>query len=364
MSFFSAEYHIEYKANSITMPFDTSRTQFTCIYIPADSSKDMEERVVTFDPEKILEAMISYVKKHIDTTEVDRKAKLNQSQIQSERAVVGMQLQQEIKKNPQLAGITLTDDIIDRIYLSNAVDSISLIPHCVATNHVGVAMYVDDQGMGKRLPRNFRATQVLFSVGQQMEVLGDCFIAKILDDNDDNFARLDIHLQDLADPRFLTIARGLQAKIITASMPHADAMAKLNLPVEPSLLPLGQKPAIEVVEEDEKKEQDKKKEEDPENTTTDAQQSREVIQSYVESNKSLGDTVGICSRGHLVCYKQAKSRCARCRNIFYCCADHQKLDWKRHKAECKPIAAPAAAAATTITPAAATPAAPAAEKKE
>lgn len=30
-------------------------------------------------------------------------------------------------------------------------------------------------------------------------------------------------------------------------------------------------------------------------------------------------------------------RCTRCKNINYCCREHQKLDWKLHKLDCKPI---------------------------
>lgn len=30
-------------------------------------------------------------------------------------------------------------------------------------------------------------------------------------------------------------------------------------------------------------------------------------------------------------------RCSRCKNILYCSSEHQKLDWKRHKKQCKKL---------------------------
>ena len=36
--------------------------------------------------------------------------------------------------------------------------------------------------------------------------------------------------------------------------------------------------------------------------------------------------------------KQLK-QCAGCRVVYYCCHEHQKLDWKRHKPICKRVQA-------------------------
>eukprot|EP01116_Phalansterium_solitarium_P006920 TRINITY_DN19352_c0_g1_i1.p2 TRINITY_DN19352_c0_g1~~TRINITY_DN19352_c0_g1_i1.p2 ORF type:complete len:482 (+),score=149.80 TRINITY_DN19352_c0_g1_i1:51-1496(+) len=40
---------------------------------------------------------------------------------------------------------------------------------------------------------------------------------------------------------------------------------------------------------------------------------------------------GVC----LICGGKADLQCGRCKSVYYCSADHQKKDWKRHKAECK-----------------------------
>ncbi|KAJ4462727.1 hypothetical protein PAPYR_742 [Paratrimastix pyriformis] len=36
------------------------------------------------------------------------------------------------------------------------------------------------------------------------------------------------------------------------------------------------------------------------------------------------------------CGKPATKRCSRCQAAFYCSAEHQKADWKKHKATCAP----------------------------
>lgn len=36
-----------------------------------------------------------------------------------------------------------------------------------------------------------------------------------------------------------------------------------------------------------------------------------------------------------VCDKESRTRCAACSGVFYCSAEHQKEDWKKHKPICK-----------------------------
>ena len=45
------------------------------------------------------------------------------------------------------------------------------------------------------------------------------------------------------------------------------------------------------------------------------------------------EITGNCS----VCDKVSKSRCSGCNQVFYCSTDHQRKDWKTHKANCSPI---------------------------
>ena len=75
-----------------------------------------------------------------------------------------------------------------------------------ATKHVGVNLYVDDQGEAKQLPHNARASSICSAVGRSVAVRGDAFISRFFD-NDDRFERLNFMRAELADAQtefFLT----------------------------------------------------------------------------------------------------------------------------------------------------------------
>jgi hypothetical protein len=42
---------------------------------------------------------------------------------------------------------------------------------------------------------------------------------------------------------------------------------------------------------------------------------------------------GLCS----ICFKDSSLKCGECKTVFYCCSEHQKLDWKKHKRICKEV---------------------------
>lgn len=46
----------------------------------------------------------------------------------------------------------------------------------------------------------------------------------------------------------------------------------------------------------------------------------------------------------------ADLKCARCQGVFYCNAQCQKADWKRHKPYCKHLSSPAASSSSAATP--------------
>lgn len=37
-----------------------------------------------------------------------------------------------------------------------------------------------------------------------------------------------------------------------------------------------------------------------------------------------------------ICKTETKNSCSNCKQVFYCCVEHQKQDWKNHKKNCHP----------------------------
>ena len=90
-----------------------------------------------------------------------------------------------------------SDDLLGTAMGIQLAETVPLVVNRKANGHIGINMYVDDQGSLKNLPLNARATQIAQMCGLMLEVRGDAFIARFFDD-DDNFRRLDFALPDLS----------------------------------------------------------------------------------------------------------------------------------------------------------------------
>lgn len=58
-------------------------------------------------------------------------------------------------------------------------------------------MYVDDEGSVRDAPRNFRASEIAHCCGRPLDVRGDAFLARVLDDGD-AFERQDMRLSEVS----------------------------------------------------------------------------------------------------------------------------------------------------------------------
>merc|ERR1719189_2939422 len=105
---------------------------------------------------------------------------------QAQREMFKNQLLQSVPK-----GVEVTDAMMDMMMsMGSLVDSIPLIINSKANGWIGVNMYVDDKGTAKGLPGNQRASGIAMWSGQMLDVRGDAFIGRVLDD-DDRFERMD-----------------------------------------------------------------------------------------------------------------------------------------------------------------------------
>ena len=77
------------------------------------------------------------------------------------------------------------------------LENIPLLSNSKDYGFVGVNMYLDDEGSVRGSPRNIRATEISRCCGKPLDVRGDAFFGRVLDDGD-NFARMDFTLADVS----------------------------------------------------------------------------------------------------------------------------------------------------------------------
>lgn len=76
------------------------------------------------------------------------------------------------------------------------VETIPLLSNMPDNGFVSVSLYCDDTAAIKGLPTNVRASGVAQECGKLLDVKGDCFVARIMD-NEEDFKRLDFRLSEL-----------------------------------------------------------------------------------------------------------------------------------------------------------------------
>ena len=196
-------------------------------------------------------------------------------------------IRKQVASQVKTAG-SIPEEALDMLMNMVTVDTIPLILNTKESQFVGVNVYVDDQGSLKGLPLNVRASNVSHLAGTDVRVMGDAFLARFFD-NDDDFKRLDFTLKDLSnESEFFPEAKRLAGLRATRSQGQQGSQQQ---PGEATVITL-----------------------DPSQ----------------------------CACGRTRCGKKPLKVCSRCRLVQYCSPECQKADWPLHKKDCHAPSPPAA----------------------
>jgi len=157
---------------------------FKFVYIPSDNSEPIQQCEESIKEGKEVESLLDRLKSHFRTTGPTKST----SQLNHQR-------HQLLQTLPQ--GATIDQRMLDIATSLSMVETVSLLSHTKDHNFIAINLYVDDEGMVKNLPLNMRASEIAQCAGNPIEVRGDAFLARVLDDGD-NFDRLDFTIDEIS----------------------------------------------------------------------------------------------------------------------------------------------------------------------
>ena len=161
-----------------------TRTSFKYVYVPADASYEMEELTMEIPEGKEMECLLDTLKEHF------RSSSGTVGSSAEQKAIFKKQLEEQ-------SGKVIDDSMMDIASRMQMVQPVALLPGGKATDWEHINLYVDDRGISKGLQRNDRACGLANECGAPTDIVGDAFIARILDD-DDRFERHDFTLAEVS----------------------------------------------------------------------------------------------------------------------------------------------------------------------
>jgi hypothetical protein len=246
------------------------KRSFVYVLLPADESKAPQEHTVWYSTEGD-ESVACLGKAAVEHFKTLVNPSVSAGKLKS---AIQQQLSSKLA-----AGQTLPQNVLDQFAAMTSFDMVPILKNLKATDWVGVNLYVDDQAVAKELPLNRRASLLCGKAGIPFNIIGDALVGRLVDDGSDLFERKDFTLNDLnPEAPWFDMARRQAAQA-----GKADTREQYK-----SLLTAKQPP------------------------------------------KS-------CGRGGVgsgTCSLVGSKRCSRCKAIFYCSPECQKLDWSRHKKDC------------------------------
>ena len=159
------------------------RSGFKYVYIPADDTCPMEELSMEIPEGREMECLLDVLKDHFRNSKTVGTAN-------EQKAIFKKQLEEH-------SGKTIDDNLMDIAAKMQMVQPVALLPGGKATNWEHINCYVDDRGISKGLPRNIRACGIANECGASSDIVGDAFIARIIDD-EERFERHDFTLSEVS----------------------------------------------------------------------------------------------------------------------------------------------------------------------
>ena len=167
---------------------------FKYVFIPAEISAPIEEREMVMIPGKEVECLTDTLKAHFIKNGAPAGAGGNSSMVEIIRAQIA-------EKHGAEAAANIDPALLESFANQQMVDITAVQPGTKKNGFTGVSFYVDDQGVAKRLTQNVRASQLAGACGYGLSVSGDCFIARVFDDEND-FRRIDFTMQCVKNDAF------------------------------------------------------------------------------------------------------------------------------------------------------------------
>jgi hypothetical protein len=198
---------------------------FKVVFVPQAASRPIEEREVEYTEETKVSCLMDMAREHFRGV-LPKDAEKNR-QVYEE----------QVRKQAEAKGFKMPDGdpngLMTQLADVQMVDTVAVQLNHPQEDNVAVTLYVDDRAVAKGVEMNERATQFSIAAGWRQGILGDAFVARARDDNDDLFERLDFTVAELSsDAPWMAGARRLNAKRTQPSDDPSSGGATVHRPQE------------------------------------------------------------------------------------------------------------------------------------
>lgn len=260
------------------------KKSFSFVRIPAEETEEIEQWNLEYDNEDEVGCLMNRLQRHYREEDERIASSSTEEQKEERRARIEATVRENMSgaAPPGLATGDQQKQMQQALStMTHLVAQVPLLDPSKETGFEQVAMYVNDFSVAKGLPQNSRATAVCAAVGTATEIRGDAFVARVVDDGADIFRRVDFTVSELSS------AAPWVSKAVEARRKRPRA-------------------------------------------------TQDDLQRFLESRKTQKTARPADEYKCAVCGNPASQRCSRCKATRYCGAEHQKVDWPKHKLICKP----------------------------